>query len=126
MATRCSTGITDTSSIDLEKGLVTVIETAGPETNATKHASIDLAGSVYLIAADGRILKLPIPSTSYRDPLNWSLARRACVMGVMMLFAAVFMLAVQMPGMMTQALRRNYTENVSELLAQTLQAELMS
>lgn len=41
-----------------------------------KHESYDLSGSVLLIAGDGRKLKLPMPSESQNDPLNWGRWKR--------------------------------------------------
>ena len=46
-------------------------------TKTSRRESKLLAGSVYLISSDGKIISLPIPSTSRRDPLNWSIWKRA-------------------------------------------------
>ncbi|RYP91048.1 hypothetical protein DL770_002821 [Monosporascus sp. CRB-9-2] len=61
----------------------------------SKHESGDFSGTVFLISSGGEILKLPIPSPSLRDPLNWSCKRRAAAYACVMAFSAVSMYAVQ-------------------------------
>ncbi|KAF2470825.1 MFS general substrate transporter [Lindgomyces ingoldianus] len=48
--------------------------------------SFELSGSVFLIAGDGKIVKLPIPSENPHDPLNWSWRKR----GLSLLSAGLF------------------------------------
>ncbi|RYP04532.1 hypothetical protein DL764_004394 [Monosporascus ibericus] len=55
----------------------------------SKHDSGDFSGTVFLISSAGEILKLPIPSPSPRDPLNWSGKRRAAAVACLMAFSAV-------------------------------------
>ncbi|RYP71774.1 hypothetical protein DL771_004586 [Monosporascus sp. 5C6A] len=61
----------------------------------SKHDSGDFSGTVFLISSAGEILKLPIPSPSLRDPLNWSRKRRAAVSACLMAFSTVSMYAIQ-------------------------------
>ncbi|RYP50214.1 hypothetical protein DL768_004235 [Monosporascus sp. mg162] len=55
----------------------------------SKHESGDFSGTVFLISSAGEVLKLPIPSPSPRDPLNWSRARRVAAHICVMAFSAV-------------------------------------
>jgi len=43
----------------------------------SQRDSRNFSGSVFLISSDGRMLSLPIPTSSSRDPLNWSKMKRA-------------------------------------------------
>ncbi|RYP87626.1 hypothetical protein DL769_000485 [Monosporascus sp. CRB-8-3] len=61
----------------------------------SKHDSGDFSGTVFLISSGGEILKLPIPSPSLRDPLNWSRKRRAAAGACLWAFSAVSMYAIQ-------------------------------
>ncbi|KAF2189375.1 hypothetical protein K469DRAFT_748034 [Zopfia rhizophila CBS 207.26] len=70
----------------------------------------DLAGSVYLISADGRVLNLPIPSRLRADPLNWSTGKRARAFFAFYFFACVGLTAVQGPGLMLEALSQEFNE----------------
>ena len=79
---------------------------------ASKHRSMDLAGSVYLISSDGKLLKLPIPSTSPWDPLNWSLTKRAGVVATVVYFSVIALLSVQVPGPMFNAFLKEFSEKV--------------
>jgi len=47
--------------------------------------------SVYIITSDGRTLKLPIPSSSPRDPLNWSPTKRCLAFTSLIIFTVVAM-----------------------------------
>ncbi|KAK0118586.1 hypothetical protein ONS95_007471 [Cadophora gregata] len=42
-----------------------------------KYESCDFSGSVFIISSDGKVLKLPIPTKSAQDPLNWSKWKQA-------------------------------------------------
>ncbi|KAF7866865.1 hypothetical protein EAF04_005706 [Stromatinia cepivora] len=78
-------------------------------TNTSKRASRGLAGSVYLITFDGKTLSLPIPSKSYRDPLNWSLRKRAGALFSLCFFATIAYAIVQGPSLMLTPLANEFT-----------------
>jgi hypothetical protein len=72
----------------------------------------DLSGSVYLIAANGRMLNLPMPSTSPRDPLNWSFDKRVRAFASMIFFTVVALAEVQGPSLMLAGLSQEYASEV--------------
>lgn len=78
----------------------------------SKHASCDLSGSVYMIASDGRMLSLPIPTRSPRDPLNWSAKKRASALFAVISFAIVGLVQLQGPSLMFNELVKEYTAEV--------------
>ncbi|KAH6677384.1 major facilitator superfamily transporter [Halenospora varia] len=74
----------------------------------SKHASADLSGSVYLIDGNGRMLNLPIPSTSPRDPLNWTVFKRARAFFAMIFYAIVGLTIVQAPSLLFGGLAKEF------------------
>jgi len=72
----------------------------------------DLSGSVFLIAANGRMLSLPMPSTSPRDPLNWSFNKRVRAFASMIFFTIVGLSEVQGPNLMLAGLSQEYASEV--------------
>ncbi|KAL2873374.1 hypothetical protein SGCOL_011455 [Colletotrichum sp. CLE4] len=72
--------------------------------SSDRPASADLSGSIYLITSDGKTLKLPMPSNSPYDPLNWSLSKRLVAMGVLILYSIVSMLETQAASLMYKSL----------------------
>jgi len=78
----------------------------------SKHESCDFSGSVYLITSDGRILDLPIPSTSPHDPLNWSLKRRALSSFAIGFFSFVGLVAVLGPNLAMNGLQEEFGSRV--------------
>jgi hypothetical protein len=79
----------------------------------SKHESCDLSGSVYLITSDGRILDLPIPSTSCHDPLNWSLKRRALASLAIGFFSFVGLVLVLGPNLAVAGLQEEFSFEVT-------------
>jgi hypothetical protein len=78
----------------------------------SEHAFCDLSGSVYLISSDGRMLSLPIPTRSTRDPLNWSTNKRARALLALIFFAVVGLVQVQGPSLMLNELAKEYSAEV--------------
>ena len=76
------------------------------------RSSRDLSGSVYLITSDGRMLSLPIPTKSRRDPLNWSTKKRAGAFTALIFFAVNGLLLVQVPSLTFHGLRADYGPEV--------------
>jgi hypothetical protein len=77
-----------------------------------KRASSTLSGSVFLITSDGRILNLPIPSRSSRDPLNWGAWKRAYAFLALMVFWVVAFVIIQAPSLMFTELSEEFTAEV--------------
>ncbi|OLN96293.1 putative MFS-type transporter C1271.10c-like protein 7 [Colletotrichum chlorophyti] len=73
-----------------------------------RPASADVSGSVYLITAAGKTLKLPMPSNSPRDPLNWSRQKRIVAMFVLILYSVVTMLVTQAASLMYRSLAAEF------------------
>lgn len=76
----------------------------------SKRQSMDIAGSVFLIASDGRLLSLPIPSDSPADPLNFEKKRRLFIYATLLLHSAVCMFAIQTPGNLYAAFLHKFTK----------------
>ncbi|PVH67898.1 major facilitator superfamily transporter [Cadophora sp. DSE1049] len=56
---------------------------------------MDLSGSVYLVSGDGKIISLPMPSRSPRDPLNWSRRKRVLAFLPVLWYQIVCLVLVQ-------------------------------
>jgi hypothetical protein len=70
-------------------------------------------GSVFLITAGGSILKLPIPSRSSNDPLNWSKWKRTLAFAAILFNSFVGLLVVQAPSVMVMSLAGEFGPDVS-------------
>ncbi|KAL0942093.1 major facilitator superfamily transporter [Colletotrichum truncatum] len=73
-----------------------------------RPVSADLAGSIYLITSDGKTLKLPMPSKSPHDPLNWPLRKRVVALAVIMLYSIVSMMETQAVSLMYRPLAAEF------------------
>ncbi|KAJ4419494.1 hypothetical protein N0V82_004939 [Gnomoniopsis sp. IMI 355080] len=80
----------------------------------SKHQSMDFSGSVFLIASNGHVLSLPIPSESPNDPLNWVKTRRILIFTILLLQGSVAMFTIQTPGILYAAFMSNFTEKDME------------
>ncbi|KAL2062178.1 hypothetical protein VTL71DRAFT_6444 [Oculimacula yallundae] len=69
--------------------------TSSTLSNRSKYDSMDMSGSVYLISGDGKMISLPMPSRSPRDPLNWSRTKRICAFLPVLWFQIVCLVLVQ-------------------------------
>lgn len=78
----------------------------------SKRESMDIAGSVFLIASDGRLLSLPIPSESPSDPLNFERRRRLFIYATLLIHSAICMFSIQSPGNLYKAFLHTFTEEV--------------
>ena len=72
----------------------------------------NLPSSVFLITSDGRVLKLPIPSTSRRDPLNWSHKKRIGALVTLFVFNIMGLVQVQSASLVAAALENEYGTEV--------------
>ncbi|KAH6661198.1 major facilitator superfamily domain-containing protein [Truncatella angustata] len=81
---------------------------------ASKHASLDVPGSVFMISSAGNVLRLPIPSKSPRDPLAWSWARRIAAFCSLEFYSVVASFLVNIPGTLMPAFQSEFgTENTA-------------
>lgn len=78
----------------------------------SKHRSMDLSGSVFLIASNGHVLNLPIPSESPDDPLNWANTRRLLIFAILVSYGAVSLFLIQTPGNLYSAFVSDFKEAV--------------
>ncbi|KAI7915862.1 hypothetical protein M9X92_008189 [Pyricularia oryzae] len=65
-------------------------------------------GSVFLVAEDGTLLSLPIPSNSPDDPLSWSLRKRCVALAILVTFGIFSMAIQQLPGLLFVAFEREF------------------
>lgn len=75
--------------------------------------SDDLAGSIFLITSDGKTLKLPMPSNSPNDPLNWSLRKRILALSVITLYSIVSLMETQAASLLYRPLAAEFNAGVS-------------
>jgi MFS family permease len=85
---------------------------SSPKSTRSKYESRDFSGSVFLISSDGRVLNLPIPTSSSRDPLNWSKGKRARAFIALSFFSMLGLVLVQGPSMMFVPLRTEFSDEV--------------
>ena len=78
----------------------------------SKHESRDLSGSVFLISADGKMLRLPMPSNSTRDPLNWTGKKRACALLALVFFSSLGLVETEAVSLLLPALLQEYPAKV--------------
>ncbi|KAF3763350.1 hypothetical protein M406DRAFT_340946 [Cryphonectria parasitica EP155] len=71
---------------------------------------MDLAGSVFLIASNGRMLSLPIASESPNDPLSWAKRRRIFIVVILLLHSALSMFLIETPGNLYKAFAKDFDE----------------
>ncbi|KAM0431358.1 hypothetical protein ACHAPT_005334 [Fusarium lateritium] len=84
--------------------------------------SLHAAGSVFFVSSAGRVLKLPIPSNSHRDPLTWRPSKRALAFIALQFYSIVASFEVNLPGLLMLAIKDDFgDENTQPLsLAMTL------
>ncbi len=99
------------SSVDSASSLFGYLPTA--PSISRKRETCDLTGSVYLISSDGRMIKLPMPTNSPRDPLNWSGRKRAGAFLALMIFAISGLTEVQGPSLMLASLAMDFPPSVT-------------
>jgi len=78
----------------------------------THRESYDLSGSTYLISNTGKTLKLPVPSQSRVDPLNWSRWKTSGAMLAVLLFSVVNLTAVQGVSVISEGVEREFKYDV--------------
>lgn len=90
-----------------------------PSPSPSKHASMDVSGSVYFISAAGQVLRLPIPSTSPRDPLTWSRTKRFLAFTAAECCSVVASFEVTVPGVLSQAIKDEFSVSATILECMT-------
>ncbi|KAJ4262891.1 hypothetical protein NW762_006504 [Fusarium torreyae] len=74
----------------------------------SKRESLPTAGSVFFVSSAGRVLKLPIPSKSYRDPLTWSCSKRILAFFALQFYSVVASFAVNLPGLLVKGIQDEF------------------
>lgn len=91
-----------------------------PDNNMTTLSSAarsgEEIGSVFLVAEDGTLLSLPIPSNSPDDPLSWSLRKRCVALAILVTFGIFSMAIQQLPGLLFVAFEREFGKEVGPVL----------
>lgn len=64
-------------------------------TVSRKRESYNLSGSTFLVTQSGKTLRLPVPSSSKDDPLNWSRCKTAAAIFAIAWYAVMSSTAVQ-------------------------------
>lgn len=72
-----------------------------------KRESFNLTGSTYLITDAGKTLKLPIPSDSASDPLNWSRWKTARAILAISVYSIVCLTAAQAPAVILEEIQND-------------------
>jgi hypothetical protein len=81
-------------------------------TTPSKHDSLDMSGSVYLVTSAGKVLSLPIPANSPRDPLNWSTAKRTGAYVAIAFFSVTVLVLDQCANLVSKSLGKEFTPEV--------------
>ena len=77
-----------------------------------KRESLPTAGSVFFVSSTGRVLRLPIPSRSHRDPLTWSWTKRLLAFWALLTVSITSFFALNLPGLLIRAIRYEFDEKV--------------
>lgn len=86
---------------------------AGSTLSSSRRDSLQAAGSVFFVSSAGRVLKLPIPSNSPRDPLTWSRSKRWLAFIALQLYSVVASFELNLLGVLGKAIRLEFDEDVS-------------
>lgn len=77
-----------------------------------KHQSYNLSGSIFLVTSSGMMLKLPVPSESPADPLNWSRWKTAGAITAVAWYSIVSLTVVQAASMVYNGILTEFNEEV--------------
>lgn len=86
--------------------IINMSSIAGP--SKSPRDSLHVAGSVFFVSSAGKVLKLPIPSTSHRDPLTWRPSRRALAFVALQFYSVVASFEVNLPGIVMLAIKDEF------------------
>ncbi|KAF5022847.1 hypothetical protein F66182_5080 [Fusarium sp. NRRL 66182] len=84
---------------------------SSPAPSVDKRDSLHTAGSVFFVSAAGRVLKLPIPSRSHRDPLTWSSSKRFLALIALQFYSVVTSFEINAPGLIVAGLQHEFTQD---------------
>ncbi|KAH7110224.1 major facilitator superfamily domain-containing protein [Dactylonectria estremocensis] len=73
-----------------------------------KPTPVDISGSVFFISSSGRVLQLPIPSNSPRDPLTWSWKKRLGAFMAIQFYSVVASFELTTPGVLDHAMELEF------------------
>ncbi|KAH9224888.1 major facilitator superfamily transporter, partial [Leptodontidium sp. 2 PMI_412] len=76
---------------------------------SSKRDSSQIPGTVYLITSNGEVLRLPIPSNSPQDPLNWGMKKRALAFLALASLGSTSLIVVQGASSMFSSLSKEFT-----------------
>jgi hypothetical protein len=82
----------------------------------SRRESYNLIGSTFLITNDGRTLKLPMPSNSKADPLNWNRWKTGGALFSVALFSVVCLTAAQAASVVLDDIQRDFAHEVRSIL----------
>lgn len=85
---------------------------ARPVSLQRRRESYDLSGSTYLITNTGKTLKLPVPSSSKADPLNWSRQKTAGAIFSLLLYSVVCLTAAQAATVVLDGMQNEFRHEV--------------
>jgi hypothetical protein len=74
--------------------------------------SYNFTGSTFLITSTGQTLKLPVPSQSPSDPLNWSWWKTSGAMFALALFSVVCLTAAQAASVVLEGIQAEFADQV--------------
>lgn len=75
--------------------------------------SYNFSGSTYLITDTGKTLKLPVPSDSVADPLNWGKWKTAGAIFAISLYSIVCLTAAQAASVVLDGIQNDFGSEVS-------------
>ncbi|KAJ4328114.1 hypothetical protein N0V84_001483 [Fusarium piperis] len=82
--------------------------------------SLHAAGSVFFVSSAGRVLKLPIPSTSHRDPLTWRPSKRTLAFIALLFYSVVASVEANLPGLLMLAIKDEFGDRNIQPLASAM------
>jgi hypothetical protein len=88
--------------------------TTGSTSLRSRRESYDLSGSTFLITNSGETLKLPVPSNSNADPLNWSPWKTAGAIFAVALFSVVCLTAAQAAAVVLNGIEEEFRDEVNQ------------
>jgi hypothetical protein len=87
--------------------------TSPSDSRSSQRDSLHTAGSVFLVSATGKVLKLPIPSNSPLDPLTWNISKRLLAFTALELYASIAHFQVIIAGILLKPVQFEFGRGVS-------------
>ncbi|RGP74468.1 mfs general substrate transporter [Fusarium longipes] len=91
---------------------------------AAKRESLPTAGSVFFVSSNGRVLRLPIPSRSYRDPLTWSWTKRFLAFCSLEMLSIAASFALNLPGLLIGAIEHEFKDKTGPFGVESLSSAM--